>query len=502
MKSSTEIPLLNFIKINKYSTTPIYLQIANQLSNAIQRNYIPKGTKLLGTRKLSELLHINRNTVVAAYQELEAQGWIITEANRGSYTCDKIKNKPEKLKATDNTLIEAYPNQSGFSFNRSNILDTPYEKVNTTYFFTDGTPDNRIIQLSQLSSFYSASMKRKNNKKRLNSNSYESNTFFLENMVNYLNISRGLQISTSNILITNSSEMSIYIASEVLLNAGDKVIVADLSYFSSNMTFQNKQANVLTVPVDQQGIDVDAIEKLCEKHTVRLLYITPHHHYPTTSTLSAQRRVKLLNLSNQYGFIILEDDYDYEFHYESTPLLPLASSDKKGMVVYTGTLGLSLIPGFKLGFIIAPKNVIQEMRKHLNVINPKGDILLQQVLGELIDEGEINRYLKKSLKVYTERRNQFCDLLERYFGEAVSFQVPSGGLAVWTLWKKGINLLNLKKKALDKNLFIPKTILYQNKDITAMRLGFGHLDKEEMEVTISLLHQSMLELEVEKNTTI
>jgi GntR family transcriptional regulator/MocR family aminotransferase len=96
-----------------------------------------------------------------------------------------------------------------------------------------------------------------------------------------------------------------------------------------------------------------------------MLYLTPHHHYPTTVPLSAQRRIELLSLASQYGFAIVEDDYDFEFHYDNSAILPMASSDTDGMVIYVGSFGKSLAPGFRTGFIVAPENLMTEMRKYL-----------------------------------------------------------------------------------------------------------------------------------------
>ena len=103
--------------------------------------------------------------------------------------------------------------------------------------------------------------------------------------------------------------------------------------------------NLLRVQVDEYGIDVDAIEKICRRKKIKALYITSHHHYPTTVTLIASRRIKLLSLAEKFGFIIIEDDYDYDFHYLSSPILPLVSADTKGMVVYIGTLSKTIAPG-------------------------------------------------------------------------------------------------------------------------------------------------------------
>ena len=222
-----------------------------------------------------------------------------------------------------------------------------------------------------------------------------------------------------------------------------------------------------------------------------MLYLTPHHHYPTTVTLSAKRRLELLNLANEYGFIILEDDYDYDFHYDKSPILPLASADTNGMVIYIGSFGKSLVPGFRTGFIVAPENLMIEMRKYLGIIDRQGDVLMEHVLGEMIAEGEINRYLKKSLKIYQERRDYFVSLLEQNLGEYIDFQKPSGGLAVWMKWKIPVNLMQLSRNCAQNNLFIPKTLLYQNKNLTAMRLGFGNLNLTEMDKSIEILSENI-----------
>jgi GntR family transcriptional regulator/MocR family aminotransferase len=157
------------------------------------------------------------------------------------------------------------------------------------------------------------------------------------------------------------------------------------------------------------------------------------------------------------------------------------------MVIYIGSFGKSLAPGFRTGFIVAPENLMAEMRKYLGIIDRQGDILMERALGEMIEEGEIHRYLKKSLKVYQERRNHFAELLKENLDELIQFQKPSGGLAFWLEWNIPVNLMQLSRNCAQNNLFIPKTLLYQTKDITAMRLGFGNLNFEEMEKSIDIL---------------
>ncbi|MDQ1096242.1 MULTISPECIES: MocR-like pyridoxine biosynthesis transcription factor PdxR [Chryseobacterium] len=492
MDSPVTVPYTSFINIDRKSNAPVYMQISNQLINAIQRGILPAGTKLPGTRSMSQLLTVHRNTIVAAYDELLAQGWIESVPNKGTFvhgSDPETQNPDINFQKND---LQRYPKTTGFTFKHSSILDNPFEKSGCDYIFNDGIPDIRLTQIDQHSRIYSSILKRKAHK--INQYNHDGSEFFKENLSRYLNLSRGLPISKNNLLITRSTEMSIYIASQILLAEGDVVLVGELSYFSVNMIFQQSKVAIHRVPVDREGIDVGAVREICSRQKVRMLYLTPHHHYPTTVTLSAQRRLELLRLAATYGFIILEDDYDYDFHYDKSPILPLASADTSGMVIYIGSFGKSLAPGFRTGFIVAPENLMDEMRKYLGIIDRQGDILMEQVLGEMIAEGEIHRYLKKSVKVYRERKEAFTLLLEEYLGNYIQFEQPSGGLAIWAEWKAPVNLMQLSRLCAQNNLFIPKTLLYQNRNLTAMRLGFGNLNQQEMEHSVRILSECAADL--------
>ncbi|AZA75016.1 aminotransferase-like domain-containing protein [Chryseobacterium indoltheticum] len=489
MNSPVEFPYESFILINRSSEISIYMQISNQLINAIQRGFLPFGIKLPGTRALSIILNVHRNTIVAAYEELFAQGWVESLPNKGTFVIGKNQEKPFQIKDFEKNNLEHYPKSTGFSFKTSNILDNPFEYSNCEYIFNDGVPDIRLTQIDHHSRIYSSILKRKAHK--IGQYNQDGSEFFKKNLSQFLNLSRGLPISKNNLLITRSTEMSIYIVSEILLSEGDIVLVGKLSYFSVNMIFQKAGVKIQPISIDDEGINVEEVREACKKQKIRMLYLTPHHHYPTTVTLSAKRRLELLNLANEYGFIILEDDYDYDFHYDKSPILPLASADTNGMVIYIGSFGKSLVPGFRTGFIVAPENLMIEMRKYLGIIDRQGDVLMEHVLGEMIAEGEINRYLKKSLKIYQERRDYFVSLSEQNLGEYIDFQKPSGGLAVWMKWKIPVNLMQLSRNCAQNNLFIPKTLLYQNKNLTAMRLGFGNLNLNEMDKSIEILSENI-----------
>ncbi|HEY9262918.1 PLP-dependent aminotransferase family protein, partial [Chitinophaga sp.] len=269
MSSPISVPYKSFVQIDRQSGTAIYLQIAHQLINAIQRGFLVTGTRLPGTRHFSELLAVNRNTIVAVYEELDAQGWVQTRPNKGTFIIGKIDPRPQKIRHTPENQLAHYPKVAGFSFSKSNLLDNPFEHSSCEYVFNDGTPDIRLTQISHLSSLYSANLKRKSNHKKLGYYNHDGSEFFKQHLSNYLNQSRGLHISKDNILITRSTEMSVFITSEILLSPGDIVLVGSLSYFSVNMIFQKSGARIMSVPIDEDGIDVAAVRDICQKHKIR-----------------------------------------------------------------------------------------------------------------------------------------------------------------------------------------------------------------------------------------
>ena len=497
MTSPATIPILTLLSLDRTATKDIYLQIVDQLANAIQRGLLREGSKLPGSRSLSLLLKVHRQTVVAAFQELESQGWVQTYPNKGVFVLSRNLTTPSPLNAEAVAFqTQRYPAHVGFKFKKSSILDNPWPQAKSLFTLDDGVPDIRLTQMNQLSSFYSANLKRKNNRKKLEDYASEGSEYFKEQLSSYLHQSRGLQITEQNILVTRSTEMSLYIISKVMLSPGDVVVVGALSYFATNMIFQESGARMQTVPVDDYGLDTDSIRALCRRQKVRMVYVTSHHHYPTTVTLSAQRRVELLALAREFGFAIVEDDYDYEFRYDQSPILPMASADTDGMVIYLGSFGKTLAPGFRTGFTVAPPDIMLEMRKYLGIIDRQGDITMELALGEMIAEGEINRYAKKSLKIYEQRRANLVKLLQNKLFRQVQFESPRGGLAIWTIWNSSVNLSKLAARCEKMDLHIPRNLLYQHKDMAGMRIGFGRMNETEMASCIDIIQAALGELDM------
>ncbi|MFT4612832.1 MAG: GntR family transcriptional regulator/MocR family aminotransferase [Gammaproteobacteria bacterium] len=159
-------------------------------------------------------------------------------------------------------------------------------------------------------------------------------------------------------------------------------------------------------------------------------------------------------------------------------------------MIYLGKLGQSLFPSFQTGFVVAPENLISEAKNYLQMLDRQGDLTQEQMLSELIYEGEIHRLLKKNRLVYKQRRDFLYQCLEENFKDAIRFKKTTGGLAIWLQFNTVISLVQLSEQALRHDLFLPKTILYQDKDTCAIRLGFGHLNEEEIEIVVKKLKQA------------
>ncbi|MCI2230274.1 PLP-dependent aminotransferase family protein [Polaribacter sp. MSW13] len=477
--------LINF---DKSIPQPVYIQVAQQIINAIQRGYLSKGTLLPGTRVLSRVLKIHRNTAVAIYEELASQDWVEIIPNKGTFVLEPAL-KTAKIKAPSQKINEAYntAKTTGFPFQKSFHLASTIESTVAKYSINDGKPDLRLHPVHQFSRWYSAAMKRKTLIKKWNRPNESFYSLFETQLCNYLNVTRNFHIKPNNLISTRSTEMSLYIVSQLLIKQNDVVLVGNLSNYTANMIFQQAGASIKTIPVDADGLDVNYIRKHFIKKSIRCIYICAHRDYPTTVTLSAERRLALLQLAKEYGFAIIEDDYDYDFQFEGSAMLPMASANTNGMVIYLGKLGQSLFPSFQTGFVIAPENLISEAKNYLQLLDEQGDLIQQQMLSELIYEGEIYRLMKKNVVIYKQRRDCLCELLTDYFSEIAYWEIPSGGLAIWIQFKEQISLVKLASAAEKNDLFLPKTILYQDKNTCAIRFGFGHLNLEEMEIVIQKL---------------
>jgi GntR family transcriptional regulator/MocR family aminotransferase len=486
--------LSSLLVLDKTGKQPVYLQIANQLMALIQNGTLQTGYRLLSTRQLASLLKVHRRTVVQAYEELLAQGWLESHTGNGTFVAKHLPQISQRKQRDTGEKAISPKEKAGFKFEQLPHLDRAVLKNTARLHLDDGFPDARLAPLEELSRAYRSQLLSGNPYARLGYGDTKGSLWLRQELSAYLNETRGMKTLPDNILIVRGVIMGLYLVSTALLRSGDNVVVDAAGWFSANMNFIQAGANLVSVPVDEHGIDVAALEQICKKKTIRLVYTTSHHHYPTTVALRADRRLNLLKLAERYGFILFEDDYDCDFHYLSKPLMPLAGADPAGMVMYCGSFTKTISPAFRVGYLVGPADVIHYLAKLRRIIDRQGDQMLENAIAELLHNGVIQRHLRKSVRIYKQRRDLFCDLLRSELGEYVNFQIPDGGMAVWTHFKPEIDLVRLAEKALQQDLYMANGISgmsaegsYTQQSSHAIRLGFASSNPQELRESVEII---------------
>ena len=497
MPSPVMVPFKSLIQLDKASNTPIFVQLSNQLAQLIHTGLLTPGQRLPGTRQLADLLDLNRQTIVAAYDEGLAQGLLESRTGSGTYVAAHFPEiRPQRLaiephdKAIGRPSVENLSgNQPGYSFESLDFLVRPILTQSVGLHLDDGFPDVRLAPMEELSRAYRSYFRWGNPQQHFGYGDTKGHLLLREQLSSHLNETRGLQISPDNVLITRGSIMGLHLASQVLLRPGDVVVTGETNWAGALMNIRKAGATLLTVPVDQHGMDIDALVTICQNQRVRMVFVTPHHHYPTTVTLRADRRIQLLQLAEKYGFAILEDDYDYDFHYLSRPILPLASADRQGMVIYVGSLTKSVAPAFRIGYVVAPVALIDELARLRRIIDRQGDPMLEFSIGQLLKTGDLKRHFRKALRTYHARRDRCCELLTTELSDAIHFTKPDGGMAVWATFDPTIDMDALAQRAASKGLFISSGVSHNppGQRLNGTRLGFASSTEDELEKSVAIL---------------
>lgn len=482
---------LNLV-VTKTSGLAVYLQIAQQIIDEIQRGRLVPSTDMPGTRELAEQLSVNRKTVVLAYDELIAQGWLTTENRRGTFVSPSLPNfslpiNQANLAANEISLPE-------FTSYTEQLVAEDYGPSDHIIDFNDGIPDTRLIPIRMLSRAFRHALLVSARANKLGYDNPKGMLALRNSIAVMLNLERGLNVEVDNICIVRGSQMGIFLAARILTRPNDYIVFERLSYPPAREAFKSCGARILNVGQDEHGIDVNELKELCIKHPIRAIYVTPHHQFPTTVMMSAERRLKLLVLAKQFGFLIIEDDYDHEFHFSHHPVLPLASADHADRVIYVGSLSKVLAPSLRVGYIVASKGFINQCAAEIMLIDRQGNSVTELAIAELMDSGEIKRHIRRTLKIYNERRNVLMALIKNELGAFVSFDPPNGGLAIWLNLKDGIDINQLVRNSLTEQVRILPWSLFSesNLEINAIRLGFGNLNVDELVAGIQRLKRAFL----------
>ncbi|HJU25910.1 MAG TPA: PLP-dependent aminotransferase family protein, partial [Rhodanobacteraceae bacterium] len=263
---------------------------------------------------------------------------------------------------------------------------------------------------------------------------------------------------------------------------GDAVAVEAFGYPPARSVLKMAGARLLPIPLDEEGMDVAALEALLKHQRLRAVIVTPYHQFPTTAVMSRGRRERLAELSLQHGFAIIEDDYDHEFHYEGKPVLPIAAGHGRGNVVYVGSLANLLAPGISTGFVVAPPPVFERLAGLRAASDARGDAAMECAIAELFEDGELLRHVRRTRRIYAARRDAFADALNKHLGSALSFRIPEGGMALWARADASIDVAAWTSAGEREGVQFKDARAYDffNREQPYLRLGFSYHDEAEL----------------------
>ncbi|MFO0756141.1 MAG: PLP-dependent aminotransferase family protein [Byssovorax sp.] len=480
---------------------PIFLQIAHALADDIRRGRLRPGALLPGSRALAGSLSVHRNTVLAAYRELGAEGWIETVPAQGTRVSSSLPDRPaRRFSARAGTRSEV-PSRLGFDLGPG---PAPYPLARFpkgTLVLSGGIPDLGLVPVTALARAYRRALSseakgRADGRRGPQSLDYgepHGHPRLREALASMLSSVRGLAASAGHVLVTRGSQMALDLVARALFSPGDVVAVEAFGYRPAWEAFTRAGARLVPLPVDEQGLAVSALDALLAREKVRAVYVTPHHQYPSTAVLSAGRRLALLDLARAHRLAILEDDYDHEFHYEGRPVLPLASADPHGVVVYLGTLSKILAPGLRIGFVVAPPPLVEHLAAIRTYVDRQGDLTVERAVAELLEDGEVQRHARRARRAYHTRRDALAEALGRELGEALSFHVPVGGMALWARVAPSIDVDAWAERGLAEGVAFAtgKRFAFDGRRHPFVRLGFATLGERELREAVKRMARAL-----------
>jgi GntR family transcriptional regulator/MocR family aminotransferase len=472
-------------------TEPLFRRISRAIAAEIQRGRLRPGMKLPGTRTLARTLHVHRNTVLAAYEELAGEGWTEPARASGTFVSRSLPDMKPKPFARRTTSRDTTPGRLGFDLGPDPV-PLPAAQPTGAVFMSLGVPDVRLAPTTQLARAYRRVI-RSAPAELLSYGHPHGHPRLREALAGMLSTTRGLASAWRHVMVTSGSQMALELVSRALIRPGDAVAIEEIGYRQAWKAFQHYGARLLPIPVDAAGLDVEALAEQARRTPLRAVYVTPHHQYPTTATLSAGRRLALLDLAKQLKFAVIEDDYDHEYHYDGRPVLPLASADQAGVVIYIGTLAKILAPGVRLGYVVAPEALVDRLAAHRSVIDRQGDHLVECAVADMLEHGEVQRHARKTRRIYASRRDCLARTLRRELGAELSFNVPPGGINLWATTAPGIDVDKWAARALEHGvvLYTGKYYSFDGRSRPHVRFGYAALEPHEMEEAVRRLKSAL-----------
>ncbi len=455
---------------------PHYLRIARAFREALAGGRALPGEALPSIRELAEALSVHRNTVIAALEELKAEGWIVGEERRAlrvapTLPVDYFRAGPDSARRPSRA---ACPHR--WEWSRQARLSPFAPAAGVRYNLESGIPDYSLFPLREFRSHVADALRRAR-PALLDYGDPRGLPSLLEALEDYLRRIRG--VTGRRVVVTNGSQEGVYLVAQLLIRSGDVVAMEELTYPPAREAFRTAGARIVGIGMDREGIDADALDRLARRHRIRLLFLTPLHQFPTTSTLSVARRLAVYEVASRHGIVIFEDDYDHEFHFRTEPLPPLASYDPDERVVYASTLSKVLFPAARIGFLAVPPALEREVVQFRRIVSHQNDAIVQDAIARWFASGGIERHMRRMRRHYEARRDAMVEALARARETVdVDWETPDGGMALWLDTKRDAR--RVARAARAAGIFAVHEGVYRIEPgpVRHLRLGFSSLAPE------------------------
>jgi len=478
-------------QLDKDSAEPVYRQLLRLMQQAILTGRLAPCTKLPSSRTLANDLGIARNTVLHVYDQLSAEGYVISTTGSGTYIAD---TRPDSAAVALGPLAgaDASAESSGLGWSRGDmsargqrLIDEAGVSAKQWGAFMPGVPDVAEFPARTWSRLQSRLWR---------SASHDLLTYapgggyrpLRRALSDYLRVARSVRCSPDQIIITTGIHQSIDLTVRLLADAGDRAWVEEPCYWGARSVMQSSGLELAPIPVDDEGLNPSEADL---RYPPRIALVTPSHQYPLGMVMSLARRRTLLEYARQHKVWIIEDDYDSEFRYGSRPLASLQGLDDANQVIYVGSLGKLLFPGLRIGYMVVPERLAATFRTGVAELYREGQLMQQAVLAEFIMDGYLTSHVRRMRTLYGERRQLLIDAVTRHFGDALPVMGEEAGLHFVLGLPDHCNDRAITAAALDKGVIVrPLTSYYNGKQKRqGLLTGYACVPHEDIEPAFATL---------------
>lgn len=467
---------------------PLHGQLTRALKAAMFGASVQTGSRLPPTRVLARELGVSRNTVLAAYEQLRAEGFLDSRVGSGSYVTPPLQTAAVPMVAGPVEPQSAYARRARELLDPVRLLG-PREPM-PRYAFQYGKPSTNPA----LTSAWARELSRAAQYTPPDYPTAQGLPVLREAVCDYLARRRGVHVVPDDVLIVGGTQQAMALTARVLLDEGAEVAMEDPQYTAVRTVLKAHGARVVPVPVDAQGMCVDALPA----RRPQLVCVTPSHQFPLGSVLSLPRRLALLEYARRHDCWIFEDDYDGEFRYDSKPLAALRSLDSDNRVVYIGTFSKTLFPSVRLGYMVVPPQLRGDFVAAKWLDDFGAPTVEQAALAGFMADGGFERHLGRTAKTLKERRTVLLDGLQRLAGERVEIADSHAGMHL-VAWLRGRDRMQGQAfiaHARERGLWLAPISQYYiaPPDRAGLLLGYATLSVAEIEQAVALFAQCLDEM--------